>query len=912
VCRVDDSHLRCLWAKSGTPPLALLTHFLDTAAVALEILHREPKRTRKLFAADLDLRTTAALCWVALFCGLHDLGKASWTFQRSWQCGKEKIEKLGLAWDDYFAEHLSHAVLTEAFVREALQKLGLAQGTVASRVATALASHHGTLPSPKERRLAFSDYSNREPKIWKQLRIRMVQILTDTLQVESPLKLANFGPIPGLRLMGLATLADWIASAEEFFPYGRDPLARDVFWQSQKLAERALDCLGWRRRKPLVVGPVPSFAQAFGGKFSPNALQEAVAELLKNCKGPILLLIEAPTGLGKTEAALYAHLVVQKIADHRGLYVALPTQATGNALFLRVREFLQNFARELDDVLDLQLQHGTAFLNPLYQKLRLEAEDAVRAEEWFSAKKRAMLSPYGVGTLDQALLGVLKVRHHYLRLWGLMNRTVVLDEIHAYDTYTSGLIFALLRWLRALDASVILMTATLTPSRRREILQNWGIQEPPTLPQYPRVLLVQGKETPEVQALSVPAPAKRVTLRPQNPATEAVAELLLQTLPGCVGAVVNTVDRAQALYQALGKGEPIRYGDIIASQKGHAVLDSPQMFVTFEATRTIVGKELRDGTKVFLLHARFPAGERAVREHLVNALFGKHGTRPDRAIVVSTQVIEQSLDLDFDVLYSDLAPIDLLLQRAGRLHRHQRDRPHQHNEPVLYLGLPPSPEFGPPLFWDKVYDEYILLSTWFTLHKRTGWTVPDDLEALLEEVYERHPHEFPPDLRMRAENAFENFKERCLQDSETAKNLALFDFEALLELGQRGEEAAAGLDDEAEDPKLLRLLTRLGDPGVNVVVTFQVGEKLYLDPEGKELVPMNDAITDKDAMLLWARSVRLSRNPIPQELFQEEAPSAWARHPLLRNLRVLVVGRTFGPWRVELDPELGIVYRNVD
>ena len=188
---------------------------------------------------------------------------------------------------------------------------------------------------------------------------------------------------------------------------------------------------------------------------------------------PGILLVEAPMGEGKTEAAFYAHLELQRRFGHRGMYVALPTKATGNAMFLRTLKFLRKHGT--DRKLDLQLLHGATLLNDTFQNLRLsgihdpETGGEIRAGEWFTSKKRALLSEYGVGTVDQAILPILPVRHNFVRLWGLANRVVVFDEIHAYDAYTGTLLVHLLRWLLALGSSVVLLSATLPPSIRRKL-----------------------------------------------------------------------------------------------------------------------------------------------------------------------------------------------------------------------------------------------------------------------------------------------------------------------------------------------------------------------------------------------------------------------------------------------------------
>ncbi|WP_408646679.1 DEAD/DEAH box helicase family protein [Thermus sediminis] len=330
-----------------------------------------------------------------------------------------------------------------------------------------------------------------------------------------------------------------------------------------------------------------------------------------------------------------------------------------------------------------------------------------------------------------------------------------------------------------------------------------------------------------------------------------------------------------------------------------------------------MGKVLEDGTRVFLLHARFPAEERALREALVLKLFGRGGPRPERAILVATQVAEQSLDLDFDLLYTDLAPIDLLFQRAGRLHRHERSRPEKHAFPRLLLGVPEGLGFGKPLYWDAVYEDFVLLSTWRALEGKASLRIPQDLEGLLQEVYEEEePIKFLEDLRERARKSLEKLKERREREAQTAKALSLSDPARLLAYWDEGEMVARErLEDDEEKPETQRLLTRLGDPSVAVVPLFRVGEALYLDREGRRRVPLSGELSREEAETLFQRAVRLSRRPIPTTLLREDPPKAWRRSGLLKGLRPLEVGRVFmlekGAFRVDLDPELGVVYREV-
>ncbi|GAB5602365.1 CRISPR-associated helicase/endonuclease Cas3 [Thermus sp. FJN-A] len=918
-----------LWAKSGDPFHPLLAHMLDAAAVARAILLREPPRTRALYARDWGLPEEEALAWVACLVGLHDLGKASPVFQAAWEEGRKRVQEAGLPFGKIL-DWVAHGVLTELFLKRLLKEKGLPE-RAANDLAAALGAHHG-FPADAEEKKVARRHLKAEDSLWQEARRWLVEELFRRLKTPLPPLEGNGEARPEavLRVMALASFADWVASDPEFFPYGRDPRREDYLEEAQGLAQRALDRLGW---PAFVPAQRQGFQELFPHIPRPNALQERLPALLEGAvaspsgehlAGPALLLVEAPMGMGKTEAALYAHHLLQAGLGHRGLYVALPTQATANGLFPRVKSFLERLAG--GSPLELQLQHGAALLNPLYAELREKAaprqvgeegeEGGAGASAWFSARKRAMLAPHGVGTLDQALLGVLRVKHHFVRLWGLMNRVVVLDEVHAYDVYTSGLLQVLLRWLRALGSSTIVMTATLPPSRRRALLEAWAGEEVggKDLGPYPRVVLVgEG-----VEATSLP-PAREVEVGLEvlrKVEVEPLAGRLREGLPGVVGAIVNTVDRAQALYRALGDGRPLTLGELAlrlgedqGSEAWREVLQALP-----ERRDEVVGKVLADGTLVFLLHARFPAEERALREGVVLALFGKGGPRPERAILVATQVAEQSLDLDFDLLYTDLAPIDLLFQRSGRLHRHERPRPGKHARPRLLLGVPRDLDFGKPLYWDEVYEDYVLLATWRALSGRDRLRVPGDLEALLEEVYEgEDPERFPEGLRERARRSLKNLQERQGREADTARRLSLSELGRLLAYWDEGALVAQErLEDDEEKPETQRLLTRLGDPSVAAVPLFRVGEGLFLDREGRHRVLLKGEVSREEVEALFRRAVRLSRFPVPQDLLKEEPPAPWRKSGLLRGLRPLEVGRVFssgkGAFRVELDPELGVVY----
>ncbi len=223
-------------------------------------------------------------------------------------------------------------------------------------------------------------------------------------------------------------------------------------------------------------------------------------------------------------------------------------------------------------------------------------------------------------------------------------------------------------------------------------------------------------------------------------------------------------------------------------------------------------------------------------------------------------------------------------------------------------------DFGRSLYWDRVYEDYVLLATWQALSGRDRLRVPGDLEALLEEVYEAEdPGRFPEGLRERARGSLERLQARRKREEETAKKFSLSSLDRLLAYWDEGALVAQErLEDDEEKAETQRLLTRLGDPSVAVVPIFRVGEGFFLDREGRRRVPLKGEVSREEAEALFRRAVRLSRPPVPQELLKEEPPPAWRKSGLLRGLRLLEVGQVFGSgagaFRVELDPELGVVY----
>jgi CRISPR-associated endonuclease/helicase Cas3 len=868
-----------IWAKTdrsceaGWHPLIL--HMLDVAASADAILAREPESTRIRMAAILGIEWEEARAWLLLVIACHDLGKACPGFQCKW----ENIS--GLDSGRSPNTEINHAFVSQIALTELLQERGWPD-ELAELTADAVGCHHGNRAAPTTLDRLMGDRRAIGNDDWACARQVLLEALLEVFKPDKiPVKPTLTGP-DFMLLSGLTSFADWIGSNEDWFPFGTPGECEDLpgwFQKRRAHAEQALDAIGWEPRAPL--SPARrSFEQVFG--FAPRPLQQAVTEALADLKEPAILLVEAPMGEGKTEAAFFVHLELQRRLGYRGLYVALPTKATGNAMFERTFKFIHS--QGADRKLDLQLLHGAALLNDTFQKLRLTGiHDSttggeIRAGEWFTHKKRALLSEYGVGTVDQALLPILPVRHNFVRLWGLANRVVVFDEIHAYDAYTGTLLVHLLRWLMALGSSVVLLSATLPPSIRRKLADVVGADLPEQEKEYPRLSIFRPRAVEQVHFLADPARRRTLRLKGIPPDLSAIHFALEEYLPsdGMGLALVNTVQRAQELYRLFPEGEPL------------------------EREGQRVGKRLADGTEVFLFHARFPADRRQKREEHVLEAFGESGIRVGRKILIATQVAEQSLDLDFDLIATDLAPIDLVLQRAGRLWRHARNfRPV--SEPILLVaGLageaPPS--FGKPLWWGgDMYREDLLLRTWSLLSERQNLTLPDEIDVLVQAVYEEQV-DVAESLRERLEKALE-----------------AGDGKAFAHMGQ-ANQAIIGFPDDASwnDPARFVLYDE-DEPGVHRTLMAQT----RLGEDSIVAIPLlmedgfhPETTPDFEQAKKWfLRAVSLSRKGVVMKLRMLGVPEGWKISPLLRNCFPLVLdaeGRWLEDARVRLDDDLGLVY----
>jgi len=774
--------IRSFWAKSDKRGHyhPLVFHSMDVGNVAEAIWDEVFSEVFKDdFAKSLGLREGGAGRWIAYWASLHDAGKLSPAFQRK---DKDKVAELKRAGLDFpVCENPPHNNITAKLLNDRLRAKYTDNDDSAfdkARLFTrVLGGHHGTLPQAIHL-TGISQNSLGKSPLWEEARDDLVRTLThhfnppDDRLVWGKLEAGN-----AIFLAGFISVADWIGSISEYFPFADESTEIEKYFQTSKeLSLKALLSTGWLPVRE-AGNPPSKFEEVSGGK-APRPSQKGVINVFES-RGPVdLLLLEWPTGEGKTEAAFWATAQWLAKEGQKGFYIALPTQATSNQMWLRTSTFLTALFPDADP--ELALIHGYArlFKDDLPKMNLPEDEFPSETASWFLNRKRSLLQQFGVGTIDQALFSVLQIRHFFVRLFGLAGKTVVLDEVHAYDTYTSDLILRLLEWLRALNTKVILLSATLPSSKRGELIRAYS-GDSVDIPdiKYPMTIEVRSGVIGAVNFQ--PAESYSLGLGWLPGPDPDLADWLGEQLEdgGCAAVILNTIRRAQSVYKGLNTA-------------------------------------LRDAVDVRLLHSRFPYEERQAKEKTLAELFGppSDARRPQKSILVATQVIEQSLDVDFDILVSDLAPADLLLQRAGRLHRHDRgERTHPRK---MWIIKPEITDEVPDVkSVAYVYEEYIVLKTWQQLQEREEILIPGDVSSLIDAVYE-NIDESNGRLNEAIAKARTRYEERRSSDARKAKAIEVESPNALeyvLTQGSRGL-----LEDDPTVHSTLRAATRLGGPSVQL------------------------------------------------------------------------------------------------
>lgn len=758
---------KALWAKKDDFQgkgewLPLLQHLEDTSRVCGFLWdHWLCDGQKRIISGKNDPEVGRQ---IMIFLGaIHDLGKATPAFQikssgmnrsdldyelleRLERAGAKGISELKLA----SGKESPHNIAGEALLGRFEDRFRYPED-----ISSIVGGHHGRPASWDVIEKQFMAYrinyfqtEREEDPLWKIWEMSQKEILSRAL-ARAGFSAASEIPLLSVpaqvQALGLLTMADWIASNTDYFPLIRIE-EEDIFNFENRRKEGMSEWFrthGWTPETHY--GSEEAFEHRFG--FFPREVQKIFIDTIMSCKEPGLFILEAPMGLGKTEAALMGAEELAYATDRKGIFFGLPTQATSNGIFPRIKQWLNSIYKDSKSKNELRLIHGKANLNPEYVKLTNAGNiasdiengyEAFVTNQWFSGKKTAVLDDFVIGTVDQFLMSSLKQKHLALRQLAFSKKVVIIDEVHAYDAYMSQYLEMALTWMACYRVPVILLSATLSAGSRVELVKAYlkglgvrgsnlqaegeSVENYLSSEAYPLITYTDGTNIHQVREFPISKEKEIDVVRIDDSDIETVIDQTFDN-GGNIGIVVNTVKRAQELSVKLAQ----RYGEDM----------------------------------VELLHSSFLATERALKEAELMCVLGKNANekRPEKKIVVGTQVIEQSLDIDFDLMISELAPIDLLIQRLGRLHRHEdRKRPAGCLKPKLcLLGCDQNLDFQEGS--KSVYGGYLLARSQYFL--KDSISLPGDISPLVQAVYGDRELELDP----RAEEKYRSYK----QEAETQR-----------------------------------------------------------------------------------------------------------------------------------------------
>jgi CRISPR-associated endonuclease/helicase Cas3 len=855
----------------------LVYHSLDVAAVGRQWLNSSPVLVRR-FVTMTGCKEKQALAWVLFFIAIHDLGKFDIRFQLKALTATQGLWKtLDLQlpdpiisreyWHGEYAVYWVYQDLGDRFSWKMGDPWDEPDGEDRWKTwlpwIRAVAGHHGMEPPDTYEPTGYPPQAAPEVIVQdRKARLAFVQAMETLFLEPAGLSLNNLPPPCDLEfLAGFCSVCDWLGSTTENhfeeirFGFVSEVKNLDTYFKirlevaSRILAESGL--LGHAVTCGGMAAVFPQFSQ-------PHQVQILVDDLPL---GNGLTLIEAPTGSGKTEAALAyaARILAEGLAE--SIIFALPTQATADAMLSRLLEV----AERLFNDTNVLLAHGKSRFNPRFIDLKTtaerrrlrnyrEQEASVQCALWLSqSRKRVFLGQIGVCTVDQVLVSALPLRHRFVRSFGLGKSVLIIDEIHAYDAYMYGLLDKVLRHQKAMGGSAFLLSATLPLSLRQKLLESWEADGSvlDADDDYPLITQVMAEET----SLHALPEKERQRLARQKPRKVRIEwQEIADMLPN------NSLE--QAINDAAREGANVV---VICN----LVADAQEMA---QRLARCSNKE------VLLFHSRYRFKDRQRIQEQVMSCWGKKEPRLHGGILVATQVIEQSLDLDFDWMISQLCPIDLLFQRLGRLHRHFRKRPVGFEHPSCTVLLPKGNQYElHKLIYGngKAPNSRVLWRTEQMVRRYQDMHFPDVYRPLIERVYEEEPW---PEEQKEIVEEYEQYWQAQYASRLNAQYISNIE------------------NSWNDDDSNVSLLTRDGEMSLNIlpVVETALG-RCFLDED-----------TPIGQLEEWQQAEQIMRNTLP-------APKSWQRMGLpepsasdgLIWLKMEPDG--YGGWQYQ-SPEAGFEY----
>ncbi|MBP2473175.1 CRISPR-associated helicase Cas3/CRISPR-associated endonuclease Cas3-HD [Crossiella equi] len=881
----SEANWLVVWAKSVrnrkrvlTGWLPLQQHLDDTGAIAERLWDDwVSPQIRNQLTRELPGGVDDARCLLVWLARVHDVGKASPVFAVQVPVLAQRMREHGFIIPPELQQHpdrarAGHALVGHLAVQDWLTRQGVVRPGLAAQLAAIVGAHDGVPPEQAQISLARDKDELRGTGLWDQAREHFLERASAGIDWQAWAKVRL--PLTSQVLFtALVIMADWIASNSELFPLlpaDEEARALDTVDRTARAWQKLALPAGWA--PPLPAADVDELFRARFNRPDARARRGQVAAVtMALYQRPGMVIIEAPMGSGKTEAALLVAEVLAARTGANGCFFALPTQATTDAMFSRVKDWVTRLTG-LEGAASVHLAHGKASLNEEFTGLLnpgvtidLGDQDAgheLVAHEWLSGRKKGALASFVVGTIDQLLFTALKSKHLMLRHLALAGKVVIIDEVHAYDVFMSQYLHRVLHWLGAYGVPVVLLSATLPAARRADLLAAYDPAAPrdeSPVRGYP-VLSWSNGIAPVVYDEGQLQSTVALDHLPDD--LNTLVDYLRRHLGegGCAVVVRNTVTRAQETAKRLEQ----EFGE----------------------------------DQVTINHSRFLSCDRAEIDKELLARFGPQGRRPGLHIVVATQVVEQSLDVDFDLMVTDLAPMDLILQRIGRLHRHDRPRPAPLSTARCAvtgtLGWRADPVQAVP-HSRQIYGEHTLLRSAALLIERSELVLPQDISPLVQQAYGDEPlglDSWQERMRAAAEQAVLKARSRAesAQDFLLAPALA----SSLVSWVKAGvgdaKEEQAGLAQVRDGAWSLEVLVVQRDH------SGQISTLRRRDGNPGKPIPLAQPVSDELAKLIAACSVRLPfalSNPrVIDATFTALKANRFAsfeQQPLLKGQLVLVL-----------------------
>lgn len=886
--------------ENGNDWLPFWMHSFDTAGIMEKLAQKRLPESISDYLCD-ECGGREKLFSTLKFCALvHDIGKVTVVFQSRIRDAVEFspfAEYVDLPKSGSF-ERISetpHALASEAI----LLKFGCLRG-----IASIAGAHHGRPSAWADVRDQISGACTAVENFYgKRGKYRQLFESLWKEWIDFSLECAGFSELSDLPDMavpaqvvisGMLVTADWIASNTTYFPLiSADQ--KGEFGDYPKRIENAWTTIGfpnmWESKARFGLDD-EAFKERFG--FLPNPTQADIISTATDAESSGIYIIEAPMGLGKTEAALALSEILAARAGAGGMFFGMPTQATSNGIFPRLEKWAGGLAEDEQTLLAIKLAHGNAALNEDYRELfaghsnlNIESDSGLIVHDWFSGRKQTLLSDFVIGTVDQLLMAALKQKHVMLKHFGLSGKVVVVDECHAYDAYMSKYLDMAIQWLGIYKVPVIILSATLPAKRRAELVEAYVGRGLKCIDDawksslaYP-LLTYTEKNFVKQKALSFSGEQKEISVKTIYRDEVTARAGYAAERGGCVGVIVNTVRKAQEIAAELQSAFP--------------------------------------KAEVIIMHAQFIMTDRAKREEQILERVGKHSTPESRhgLIIVGTQVLEQSLDLDFDLMITELCPMDLLLQRTGRLHRHNRVRPQGLETASCFVLDETDDSFDSGSA--AIYGEWLLMRTRALLPNKL--TIPSDIPLLVQQTYDETNNEMLGELTEGMESAQEEYVKKTKKKERNACNWLI---------GKPSERKGKSLDGWLDNAIGLsseqagERAVRDGDPSIDVIALMRdaEGQIHTVSDECERVIPADRPPSREEALLIARQKLRLPgffgrRWNIDSTITQLESEtksnfSAWQDSALLKEELVLLfdneLNAVLGEVRLHYDIKTGLTY----